>query len=166
MQKIKITQEALKKKLEKGDCKFSFTKLDGTIREANGTTRMDNIPEDSRPKGGTPISGVAYYDSDSLGWRSIAENQEVTMDPEDMMEIYSSPKLSEEEVTLMIWVHLALEDKWLSDFMGLVVSATSERATDLCSGGFLKLVRVIRKYGEEKEYASEIRDKWYKLISE
>ena len=79
--------EAFRAKLATGVYRFSYFKLDGTIREAVGTLCMDLIPEDKRPKGinsealnGTggalnraePAAGVfAYYDLDAGGWRSF-----------------------------------------------------------------------------------------------
>lgn len=166
IQKIKITQEALKKKLEKGECKFSFNKLDGTTREARGTTKMESIPEEVRPKGGTSVAGVAYYDLDVKGWRSIAEEREIFMTSENLMESYDTPNLSEEEMTLMVWVHGKIDDEWLASFIGLVVWASNERAADLCCGGFGKLVKTIKSYSDDITYAAELRSKWNKLISE
>lgn len=166
IQKIEITQEALRKKLENGECRFSFNKLDGTTREARGTTKMENIPEEIRPKGGTSVSGVAYYDLDVSGWRSIAEGQVIFMSAEDLMDIYTSPKLTDEEVVLMIWSHGILKDNWISSFIGLVVWANNERANDLCNGELAKLVKTVRKYSDDSQYANELRNRWYKLISE
>lgn len=166
IEKIKITQEALKKKLEKGECKFSFSKLDGTIREARGTTKIESIPEEIRPKGGTSVAGVAYYDLDVNGWRSIADGREIFMNSENLMESYDTPNLSEEEMTLMVWVHGKLEDEWLASFIGLVVWASNERAADLCCGGLAKMVKTIRAYSNDTAYAAELRSKWNKLISE
>ena len=167
IQKIKITQEALKKKLEKGECKFSFNKLDGTTREARGTTKIESIPEDIRPKGGTSVAGVAYYDLDVKGWRSIAESQEIFMGSEDLMESYDTPNLTEEEINLMIWVHGKLEDQWLEGFIGLIVWASKDRVADLYNCGRLsKMVRTVRTYSEDITYAAELRSKWNKLISE
>lgn len=161
IQKIKITHQALKNRLERGECKFTYEKLDGTIREAKGTTRMEDIPEGSKPKGGTSGSSIAYYDLDANGWRSVAENQEVKVRYEDL-----DTDLIKEEIVLMVWAHESLEDKWISDFVGLIVGATPERADQLGIGEFKELVRVVRKYESDSAYASDLRNKWYKLISE
>lgn len=161
IQKVKITHESLKKRLEKGECRFSYEKLDGTIREAKGTTREEDIPDGSKPKGGTSGSSVAYYDLDVNGWRSVAENQEVTVRYEDL-----DTDLIKEEIVLMVWAHERLEDKWISDFIGLIVGATPERADELGMGEFRELVTVVRKYERDSAYASDLRDRWYKLISE
>ena len=129
MQKVKITADSLKSKLVKGECKFTYKKLDGTLREARGTTKIDNIPEDLKPKGDNTALRVSYYDIDANGWRSIAEDQDILMDPMDMMDSYVTPNLSEEEITLMIWVHGSLEDEWLNNFIGLVVWQTARRVS-------------------------------------
>lgn len=166
MQKVKITADSLKSKLVKGDCKFTYKKLDGTLREARGTTKIDRIPEDLKPKGDNTVSRVSYYDLDANGWRSIAEDQDILMDPMDMMDSYVTPNLTEEEITMMIWVHGSLDDEWLNNFIGIVVWASNERAADLCCGGFSKIVKVVRAYSEDINYAADLREKWNKLISE
>jgi hypothetical protein len=47
-----ISPEELKKLLSEGKVKFSFEKLDGTLREAEGTTSQEIIPKDQQPHGG------------------------------------------------------------------------------------------------------------------
>lgn len=63
--------------------KFSYTKKDGTVREAIGTTSMELIPEGKRPKEPTlekvvfadQEPTVKYFDLDAGDWRSfIREN--------------------------------------------------------------------------------------------
>lgn len=69
-----MTFQEIKKMLNEGNVKFVFTKKDGTEREAYGTTKLDNIPEESHPKGvGTESSSdqVRYFDLDKNAWRSF-----------------------------------------------------------------------------------------------
>lgn len=69
------TVEELRKCLKSGVVNFTYTKKDGTIREAKGTTRMNNIPEENRPKGvrESPSGIVNYFDLDKSEWRSFRE---------------------------------------------------------------------------------------------
>lgn len=66
--------------LSKGAVKFKYTKKDGTVREAFGTTNINFIPSEHRPseEASTVITDtptVRYYDLNSKGWRSfIKEN--------------------------------------------------------------------------------------------
>ncbi len=76
--------EAFRAKLATGVYRFSYFKLDGSIREAVGTLCMDLIPEDKRPgTSSRQTGGVAsaekginygvfpYYDLDAAAWRSF-----------------------------------------------------------------------------------------------
>lgn len=68
-----------RKKLLEGIVEFRFTKKDGTIREAKGTTNSDIISEyaepvaSDKPKRDIKISdnSTRYFDIDSKGWRSF-----------------------------------------------------------------------------------------------
>lgn len=164
MQQISIKAEGLKKKLEKGEVKFTYVKVDGTLREARGTTKMEMIPEDLHPKN---PSGkyVAYFDLDKNEWRSIAEGQEITMTAEDLMSPYEKPNLSDEEITLMLYMYGGLKDNWTSRLIDLAVTATPQQAAEL-SLSFRSLIRVCREYGTDSEYSEMLRQKWYKLINE
>lgn len=164
MQTVTITSDGLKSKLTNGEVKFTYTKIDGTLREARGTTKLDMIPEDLHPK--TPGNAhVAYFDLDKNEWRSVAEGQKITMSSDDLMYPYEKPNLTEEEITLMLFVFGHLEDKWMCNLINLIMSATKQRAIDL-SLAFKNLVRVCREYENDVKYATELRNKWIKLINE
>lgn len=68
-----------RKKLSEGIVEFKFTKKDGTVREAKGTTNPDIISEyvepiaSDKPKRDVKISdnSTRYFDIDSKGWRSF-----------------------------------------------------------------------------------------------
>lgn len=163
MQQINIKAEVLKGKLEKGEVKFTYTKVDGTERFARGTTKLEMIPSEVHPK--NPGSAhVAYFDLDKNEWRSIAEGKSVTMTVEDLMDPYDMPNLNEDEINLMMFVYGQLNDKWLSNFIQLIMTASPERAVDL-SNGFKNLVRVCRNYHYDMEYAEVLREKWNKLTN-
>ncbi len=73
MAKKKVTRKKLEEKLTKGEVKFSYEKLDGSIREVRGTTNVEMIPEEWRPTGGSLAhGGTAYFDLDIQEWRSIS----------------------------------------------------------------------------------------------
>ncbi len=69
----------LRKALYEGIVIFQFQKIDGTLREARGTTCPDLVPSDDVPKGTrTPeqqaayrAKTVAFYDIDRKAWRSM-----------------------------------------------------------------------------------------------
>lgn len=63
----------LKSRLAEGEVEFEYTKKDGTVRTARGTTNFNIIPEKDFPKGNNPVAPetVRYYDLDSEGWRSF-----------------------------------------------------------------------------------------------
>ena len=69
----------LRKALYEGIVIFQFQKIDGTLREARGTTCPDLVPTDDVPKGArTPeqkaayrAKTVAFYDIDRKAWRSM-----------------------------------------------------------------------------------------------
>lgn len=74
-----MTVEQLKVKLSQGIVEFSYTKKDGSIREARGTTNINILREHSaEPKGTTEYQlnnqVIRYFDLDSEGWRSFCIN--------------------------------------------------------------------------------------------
>lgn len=68
-----ISTEDLRTRLRNGIVKFAFIKLDGTLREVNGTLNMDNIPAKSHPNGnGSPSpAALRFFDYNAGGWRSL-----------------------------------------------------------------------------------------------
>ena len=73
-----ITHERLKSMLSKGPTRFSFTKTDGTIREAYGTTNLGEIPSSNHPSGGsTPSGTTTFFDLENGAWRAVAWRSEV-----------------------------------------------------------------------------------------
>ncbi len=73
MAKRKISRKKLEERLSKGEVRFSYEKLDGSVREVRGTTLVEMIPEEWKPTGGTLAhAGTAYFDLDIQEWRSIS----------------------------------------------------------------------------------------------
>lgn len=72
-----ISTEELKKLLAEGKVKFSFEKLDGTLREAEGTTSQEIIPKDQQPRGGKGPTGTCYYDLEKQTWRCVSLNSKI-----------------------------------------------------------------------------------------
>jgi len=73
MARRKISRKKLEEKLLKGEVKFSYEKLDGSVREVRGTTNLEMVPEEWRPTGGSLAhDGTAYFDLDIQEWRSIS----------------------------------------------------------------------------------------------
>lgn len=75
MEKISI-----KEALNKGVVTFSYTKKDGTIRVAKGTTKHSYlVDEGAQSRGGENKVAAAgytsYYDLDKRGWRSFDEGK-------------------------------------------------------------------------------------------
>lgn len=69
-----MTRDQIIEELKTGIKKFSFTKTDGTIREAKGTRNIDIITEENAlPKGIVKDNDtiIKYYDIDKGGWRSF-----------------------------------------------------------------------------------------------
>lgn len=62
-----------KNALHKGKVKFSYSKKDGSVRDAVGTLVIDIMGEENAPKGGyaSPVNTIRYYDLNSNGWRSF-----------------------------------------------------------------------------------------------
>ncbi len=69
----------LRKALYEGIVIFQFQKIDGTLREARGTTCPDLVPSDDVPKNvrtepqkvAYRAKIVAFYDIDKKAWRSM-----------------------------------------------------------------------------------------------
>ncbi len=68
----------LKIKMRRGVVAFTFKKVDGTIREANGTLQRAMLPE-TKGTGIKPSPSVfVYYDTDKMGWRSFKRENLLT----------------------------------------------------------------------------------------
>jgi len=71
-----ITHEQLKVLLKRNPVRFTFTKINGEVRDAYGTTNLSKIPKSSHPKGGNGPNGTTcYFDLEKSSWRSISVNQ-------------------------------------------------------------------------------------------
>lgn len=74
----KTLVDRLNNGLRTGIVRFAYTKKDGTLRAALGTTVKDEIQENHWPKGNDntyPDNVIRYYDLEAEGWRSlIADN--------------------------------------------------------------------------------------------
>lgn len=75
----KINAEELRARLHEGKVHFQFLKSNGELREANGTTLLDSIPNDSHPKGERDSSSkvVVFFDLDKGEWRSVKKDTEI-----------------------------------------------------------------------------------------
>jgi len=71
---MKVTIDKLKDLLREGKVNFEYTKVDGTVRKAEGTLKMDFIPETMRPTDGSTYkaNNLRYFDVDKNEWRSIS----------------------------------------------------------------------------------------------
>ena len=73
-----IDHQDLRSRLGSGQVEFAFKKLDGTLRNALGTTVLEQIPLDSHPKGaGSSPKIVPFFDLQKGEWRSVNANQEI-----------------------------------------------------------------------------------------
>lgn len=75
--------KTLIERMQNGSVKFSYTKLDGTLRTATGTTKLEMIPEEYHPKDtgmNTPEAVQRYFDIDKNGWRSFTKTNLVSID--------------------------------------------------------------------------------------
>ena len=61
--------------MREGCVAFSFIKLNGQIRDAQGTTNLLLVPDDKQPKDLVPqkdrYATVAFFDLDKSEWRSF-----------------------------------------------------------------------------------------------
>jgi hypothetical protein len=75
--------KTLRNRMQNGTVRFSYTKLDGTLRTATGTTKLEMIPEEYHPKDAgmnTPEVIQRYFDIDKNGWRSFTKTNLVSID--------------------------------------------------------------------------------------
>lgn len=78
MSKVKLTIERLRELLSSGVVKFYFQKTNGELREAYGTTKLDEIPFDKRPRGGNAPNGtVPFFCIQTQEWRSVSIRSEI-----------------------------------------------------------------------------------------
>lgn len=75
-----MNKNDIKKYLNNGVVTFSYTKKDGTVRVAKGTTKHTTlVAEGAQSKGGDNKVAAAgytsYYDLDKKAWRSFAEGR-------------------------------------------------------------------------------------------
>jgi hypothetical protein len=69
-----VTIDELRDILNKKVVNFEFIKLDGDVRPARGTTKMDYIPPKDHPTGLNPSSDkvATFYDLTKGAWRSVS----------------------------------------------------------------------------------------------
>ena len=75
--------EQLVEQLRNSVVKFKYQKANGEFRDATGTLKMDNIPEEMHPTNSdykTNDSILKYFDMDKQSWRSFRK--------ENIIEIY------------------------------------------------------------------------------
>jgi hypothetical protein len=74
-----ISADELRANLRAGVLEFAFTKKDGTLRLAKGTTQLDQIPSASHPTGARASSAnqVPFFDLEKQEWRSVSILQEI-----------------------------------------------------------------------------------------
>lgn len=78
----KTMVENLKAALKKGVVKFQYTKNDGTIRTATGTTHKATLDENCSFKGGEGpkrYGYTSYWDVDKQDWRCFNDNKLVAI---------------------------------------------------------------------------------------
>jgi hypothetical protein len=70
-----VTVPELRKLLHQKILNFEFIKLNGEIRPAKGTLRMDYVPQSDHPKGIRPSSPkvATFYDLEKMDWRSVSQ---------------------------------------------------------------------------------------------
>lgn len=72
-----ISSEELISRLQEGETRFRFMKMDGSLREARGTTNLRLVPADLHPspipKQKHPDNVIRYFDLDKNWWRSLRE---------------------------------------------------------------------------------------------
>ena len=77
---MKNTIEILIDRLGSEKVHFKFTKIDGTIREALGTTNPELLPLEAKRGGDrkTPKTGVVnFYDFIADGWRCFQKSSDI-----------------------------------------------------------------------------------------
>ena len=164
--KLNLTHKSFEEKIKSGELKFEYTKKDGSIREAKGTSRLDMIPEGLHPKGGIKATkGTPYFDIEINEWRSVTADSLISVDSNTLMEIPGMPLLSEGEIQFMLWNDGDLQDLWLARFINLIVDATQQDASELLNGKFKNLIRVAKKCSDDPLQFSELKGRWDKLIN-
>ena len=80
--KLSNLNAELQFKLGLGRATFRYKKKDGTLREAEGTTYISEIPEDKRAKGIRSSSQAVqcYYDFGAEDWRCFRREMLVSME--------------------------------------------------------------------------------------
>lgn len=76
-------ETVLRARLAAGIVQFTFRKIDGEERPATGTTVLDLIPADHRPKGTAKVRNpdtITYYDLERMAWRSCRADNLVSID--------------------------------------------------------------------------------------
>jgi hypothetical protein len=70
-----VTIDELRHILRKKIVNFEFIKLNGEIRLAKGTLKMDYVPTADHPKGIRPSSPkvATFYDLEKMDWRSVSQ---------------------------------------------------------------------------------------------
>ena len=165
--KLIIGHIAFENKLALGEINFEYTKKDGSIRNARGTTRLDLIPEGLHPNGGAKATrGTPYFDLEINEWRSISTDSDITTDSQSLSELPGIPSLTDEEVQYMLWFEGDLKDTWLRSLISLIHDATPQDASELINGKYKNLIRVTKKCSDDPIYFSELKEKWYKMIRE
>jgi hypothetical protein len=70
-----MNREDIVKMLSEDVAIVTFTKKDGTVRDMVCTRKIDRIPVDAQPKGGTQrqenLEVVTAYDLEKAAWRSF-----------------------------------------------------------------------------------------------
>ena len=68
-----ITREGLVDRLKQSVVNITFTKADGSERTMNCTLKLENIPEDQRPKSTVKSESdqIRVFDIDIQEWRSF-----------------------------------------------------------------------------------------------
>jgi hypothetical protein len=76
------TSRTLRARLAGGTVKFTFLKLDGSTREATGTTDLSLVPLAFRPTtdGRKPADLIVYFDLGVVAWRSCKADRVVSID--------------------------------------------------------------------------------------
>jgi len=164
--KLNLTHKSFEERIKNGELKFEYTKKDGSIREAKGTSRLDMIPEGLHPKGGIKATkGTPYFDIEINEWRSVTSDSLISVDSDSLVDIPGMPLLSEEEIQFMLWNDGDLQDPWLARFIGLIVDATQQDASELLNGKFKNLIRVTKKCSDDHLQFDELKERWNKLIN-
>ena len=164
--KLNLTHKSFEEKIKSGELKFEYTKKDGSIREAKGTSRLDMIPEGLHPKGGIKATkGTPYFDIEINEWRSVTADSLISVDSNTLMEIPGMPLLSEGEIQFMLWNDGDLQDLWLARFINLIVDANQQDASELLNGKFKNLIRVAKKCSDDPLQFAELKERWDKLIN-